>query len=58
MCLGVAVWSGTYDPLVWEPPFLASVDVRVNSTTLVTQEIPIYSNRMSLRGELFLTFGM
>ncbi|XP_063862013.1 metalloreductase STEAP4-like [Scylla paramamosain] len=57
MCLGVAVWSGTYDPLVWEPPFIASVDVRVNSTTLVTQEIPIYSNRMSLRGELFLTFG-
>ncbi|MPC55992.1 Metalloreductase STEAP3 [Portunus trituberculatus] len=58
MCLGVAVWSGTYDPLVWEPPFVASLDVRVNSTTLVTQEIPIYSNRMSLRGELFLTFGM
>ncbi|XP_050731243.1 metalloreductase STEAP4-like [Eriocheir sinensis] len=56
--LGVAVWSGMYDSLIWDPPLMATLDVRVNSTTFVQREVPIYSSTMSLQGEMFLTCGV
>ncbi|KAG7174390.1 Metalloreductase STEAP2-like [Homarus americanus] len=56
-CLGLAIWSGDYDALVWEPATVISVDVKVNSTSFVTREITIHNSKMSLQGELFLTMG-
>ncbi|KAK3865212.1 hypothetical protein Pcinc_029172 [Petrolisthes cinctipes] len=56
-CLGVAIWSGHYDPLVWEPPTFISAQVKINTTSYVTMDVPVQNTKMSLQGELFLTFG-
>ncbi|XP_071521978.1 metalloreductase STEAP3-like isoform X2 [Panulirus ornatus] len=56
-CLGLAVWSGGYDALVWEPPTVISASVRVNDTAFITREVTIHNSMMSFQGELFLTFG-
>ncbi|XP_066950367.1 metalloreductase STEAP4-like [Macrobrachium rosenbergii] len=56
-CLGLAVWSGRYDPLVWEPPTIISAKVKHNETSYVTRNVTVLNSAMTLRGELFLTFG-
>ncbi|XP_068209748.1 metalloreductase STEAP4-like [Palaemon carinicauda] len=56
-CLGLAVWSGRYDPLVWEPPTVISTLVKYNETSFVTKNVTVLNSAMTLQGELFLTFG-
>ena len=55
--LGVAIWSGRYDALVWEAPTSIQADVKFNSTTTIKREIKIYTGMMNWQGELFITIG-
>lgn len=56
-CLGLALWSSNYDPLVWDPPSVIVANVLYNATTYYTRNVTVYDSQMNLQGEIFLTLG-
>ncbi|XP_069979300.1 metalloreductase STEAP3-like [Penaeus vannamei] len=56
-CLGVALWSSNYDPLVWDPPSVIVANVLYNATAYYTRNVTIHDSKMNLQGEIFLTLG-